>query len=428
MRPKHYKKKKYNANNYYSNNQYYPNDYNYSTSNRNSYYNDSSNYHHGFDPIVGSTEIVANYFNQYHDSSINPTILNPNEATSNSNAAEVDTYSQSHTNDEVNINTISQFNNNANNLNNNYSIFSNNRNNTNIRNINNIQSIENTSEKSTFSLLKHEVVKEIELEEPLNLDQEHVINYEILKNKELASLSCQICEYILIDPAECTECESNICRSCYIRLFLKSKDESSKKCPYCAKIGSYKAKANKVMRNFLSQILINCPKGCNQIIKYDNFQSHMRSCEESINCKECSTAIPYKHFRHVNNEIEDLHKKLESYKIKNLEYQDKMSKEKKLLEDSESEKQILIKELKEYKLKFLEKVEEAENEKKTVLNLKVELENMIKANKEKEKLLEELNKSSITIFDEKIQNEIENMGGVYNFSNFSNGNKNILIF
>ena len=139
------------------------------------------------------------------------------------------------------------------------------------------------------------------------------------------------------------------------------------------KLGSFKPKANKVMRNLLSQILINCPKGCKQIIKYENFQSHMKNCEDSAICKECTTKIPDVHNKHINEEIQDLHNKLEELKIKNLECQDNMIKEKRSVEDLESEKKNLICELKEYKLRFLAKVEEAENEKKNAQNLKLEI-------------------------------------------------------
>ena len=104
------------------------------------------------------------------------------------------------------------------------------------------------------------------------IDRKFISNYDDYKLL-LDEMICPICLKILLDPIECSDCQAIICENCYF--ILKSAD---KNCFNEGCKGTY-SKANKFVRNILSDLNIRC-HGCQKDnIRYVDYLEHIKSCE-----------------------------------------------------------------------------------------------------------------------------------------------------
>ena len=104
------------------------------------------------------------------------------------------------------------------------------------------------------------------------IDRKFISNYDDYKLL-LDEMICPICLKILLDPIECSDCQAIICENCYF--ILKSAD---KNCFNEGCKGTY-SKANKFVRNILSDLNIRC-HGCRKDnIRYVDYLEHIKTCE-----------------------------------------------------------------------------------------------------------------------------------------------------
>ena len=104
------------------------------------------------------------------------------------------------------------------------------------------------------------------------IDRKFISNYDDYKLL-LDEMICPICLKILLDPIECSDCQAIICENCYF--ILKSAD---KNCFNEGCKGTY-SKANKFVRNILSDLNIRC-HGCQKDnIRYVDYLEHIKTCE-----------------------------------------------------------------------------------------------------------------------------------------------------
>ena len=104
------------------------------------------------------------------------------------------------------------------------------------------------------------------------IDKKFISNYDEYKLL-LDEMICPICLKVLLDPIECNQCQAIVCENCYF--ILKSAD---KNCFNEGCKGKY-IKANKFVREILSNLSIKC-YGCNQDnLKYSDYLEHIKSCE-----------------------------------------------------------------------------------------------------------------------------------------------------
>ena len=104
------------------------------------------------------------------------------------------------------------------------------------------------------------------------IDKKFISNYndyELL----LDEMICPICLKVLLDPIECNECQAIICENCYFILKSAAKNCFNEGCK-----GTY-VKANKFVRNILSDLKIKC-YGCSKdSIRYEDYLEHIKTCE-----------------------------------------------------------------------------------------------------------------------------------------------------
>ena len=104
------------------------------------------------------------------------------------------------------------------------------------------------------------------------IDKKFISNYDDYKLL-LDEMICPICLKVLLDPIECNKCQAIICENCYF--ILKSAD---KNCFNEGCKGTY-LKANKFVRNILSDLHIKC-YGCEKNdIRYEDYLEHIKTCE-----------------------------------------------------------------------------------------------------------------------------------------------------
>lgn len=107
------------------------------------------------------------------------------------------------------------------------------------------------------------------------IDKKFISNYDEYKLL-LDEMICPICLKVLLDPIECNQCQAIICENCYF--ILKSAD---KNCFNEGCKGTY-IKANKFVREILSNLNIKCI-GCNKDnIRYIDYLEHIKTCEEYL--------------------------------------------------------------------------------------------------------------------------------------------------
>ena len=119
----------------------------------------------------------------------------------------------------------------------------------------------------------------------------------------LQILKCKICLNILLNPYDCSKCGNSFCFSCINKL-----KESDTKCPFgCT---DYEIMPSSfAIKKFLNQLHFSClnkENGCNEIISYNNIETHDKNCEyiNSI-CpnNQCGMKLPWHLLKnHLQNE------------------------------------------------------------------------------------------------------------------------------
>ena len=107
------------------------------------------------------------------------------------------------------------------------------------------------------------------------IDKKFISNYEEYKLL-LDEMNCPICLKVLLDPIECNECQAIICENCYFILKSAEKNCFNEGCK-----GTY-IKANKFVREILSNLSIKC-YGCQKDkIRYTDYLQHIKTCESYL--------------------------------------------------------------------------------------------------------------------------------------------------
>ena len=104
------------------------------------------------------------------------------------------------------------------------------------------------------------------------IDKKFISNYDEYKLL-LDEMICPICLKVLLDPIECNECQAIICDNCYFILKSAEKNCFNEGCK-----GTY-IKANKFVREILSNLSIKCHGCMKDNIKYTDYLSHIKTCE-----------------------------------------------------------------------------------------------------------------------------------------------------
>ena len=125
------------------------------------------------------------------------------------------------------------------------------------------------------------------------LDPERINNRKGEYDSNADLLTCMICQNILWKPVSCKNCENSFCSRCIETWIEKQGNRSQKQCPFDC---SYEQKrAPPVLNNLLSKLQIICsyaPRGCRQILSYDQLDAHENSCEyERTPCSICNLLV-----------------------------------------------------------------------------------------------------------------------------------------
>lgn len=104
------------------------------------------------------------------------------------------------------------------------------------------------------------------------IDKKFISNYDEYKLL-LDEMICPICLKVLLDPIECNECQAIICDNCYFILKSAEKNCFNEGCK-----GTY-IKANKFVREILSNLSIKCHGCLKDNIKYTDYLNHIKTCE-----------------------------------------------------------------------------------------------------------------------------------------------------
>ena len=107
------------------------------------------------------------------------------------------------------------------------------------------------------------------------IDKNFISNYDEYKLL-LDEMICPICLKVLLDPIECDKCQAIICDNCYF--ILKSAD---KNCITEGCKGKY-IKANKFIREILSNLNIKCCGCYKDNIRYTDYLQHIKKCESYL--------------------------------------------------------------------------------------------------------------------------------------------------
>ena len=107
------------------------------------------------------------------------------------------------------------------------------------------------------------------------IDKKFISNYDEYKLL-LDEMICPICLKVLLDPIECNACQAIICENCYFILKSAEKNCFNEGCK-----GTY-IKANKFVREILSNLSIKC-YGCEKDkIRYSDYLKHIKTCENYL--------------------------------------------------------------------------------------------------------------------------------------------------
>ena len=105
------------------------------------------------------------------------------------------------------------------------------------------------------------------------ISKKYINNYDVYK-VIIDHLICPLCLNVLFDPIECNLCQTVMCRNCYFILKSAGKNCINEECK-----GTY-TKANRLIRNFLSDLTIKCYICNKDNINYDNYINHIKICNK----------------------------------------------------------------------------------------------------------------------------------------------------
>lgn len=109
-----------------------------------------------------------------------------------------------------------------------------------------------------------------------------------LSTSYLPDLSCQICKSIPIQPIELIPCHHFLCLSC-IQAQSKSDSDITCSCNNKALTAADVDTPSKLSLKILGGLLVQCDRGCGQVIELNNFLEHVESA-----CTEVSVPQPCK--------------------------------------------------------------------------------------------------------------------------------------
>jgi hypothetical protein len=130
------------------------------------------------------------------------------------------------------------------------------------------------------------------------------INYQEITG----SMLCCVCMNVVLNPVECTLCETILCEDCLVIIQI-----AGKKCPTNKCEGKIE-KANKFVREVLSNLLINCEYCRQQKILYKDFSNHL---DKVCSVYKASTREKlFKSIKEKDEKINELQKEFDSLKSK----------------------------------------------------------------------------------------------------------------
>jgi hypothetical protein len=125
----------------------------------------------------------------------------------------------------------------------------------------------------------------------------------------LESMLCCVCMNVVLNPVECTLCETIICEDCLVIIQIAGKNCVTSKCN--GKI----EKANKFVREVLSNLLINCEYCHQQKILYKDFSNHL---DKLCSVYKASTREKlFKGIKERDEKINEIQKELDSLRVTN---------------------------------------------------------------------------------------------------------------
>ena len=97
--------------------------------------------------------------------------------------------------------------------------------------------------------------------------------YAIIKD----SVTCPICQCLMIDIMECLKCQNVCCKNCLDGWRKKGGD-----CP-----NRCKSEFRKVIqsKNLIHKLIFKCINGCGAEIKFDDLKEHYSKCKQIQPCK-----------------------------------------------------------------------------------------------------------------------------------------------
>lgn len=136
------------------------------------------------------------------------------------------------------------------------------------------------------------------------LDFDRLIDKEAHKNF-VELIKCKICFNVLINPYDCTSCGNSFCYNC-IENLIKNKEM----CPF--RCTSYTITPSSLsITSYLSKLNFEClnkANGCNEIIPYNNVETHDKECKffyTTCPNKQCSKKMKWTLLEnHLRNECE----------------------------------------------------------------------------------------------------------------------------
>ena len=196
---------------------------------------------------------------------------------------------------------------------------------------------------------------------------------QVIPNGIRENFRCPICTDLLQEPVSLRTCQHMFCGPC-IRSFVST---GGVLCPYCQtqfEPPNDLAEPLRIVRSVLESFRINCPhQGCNEQIRYEQFDAHILQCQYHPNavssCSYCDQKYPKieeeQHQANVGNCVKFLKRQRSELASKLEESEAKIIKVESDLQSIKSELEKTKTELEKTKNDF----------KSEMTNLKTELEN-----------------------------------------------------
>jgi FtsZ-binding cell division protein ZapB len=197
---------------------------------------------------------------------------------------------------------------------------------------------------------------------------------DLIKNHEYFSefdniLTCTICLGFLVNPLECTKCQTTYCKDCieswdgkcpkrcgsqlYVkphRNTLQMLEKLVIKCYRCPKFLNYKQLVDH-KENKCDKIKIKCTNpGCTEEIQKDKLEDHLLNCEfGETECEECGRNTIKKNLKKI---IDSNRKRINEKNTQIIKYFREISKLKETKENLEEENESLKEEISSLKEKL----------------------------------------------------------------------------